>query len=278
MCRWIAYKGEPTYLEELVFKPANSLVAQSLQCQQGAARTNGDGFGIGWYGSRAEPGVFREVLPAWNDLNLQTLTRQIQSELFFAHVRSSTGTETSRLNCHPFSHDRWLFMHNGQIGEYAKCRRRLEALLGDELFDARLGTTDSELFFLLMLQNGLDHDPAEAIRATIRQINGIAASCGCRDPFKLTICLSDGQRLFACRYASEGTAPSLYWQVQDQNVLIASEPFDGTASSWNAVSENCFFAVDDEIVVEPLLDGPAKTSKPCRLLRAKTPHMHIYGT
>ena len=33
---------------ELVFKPANSLVDQSLHCHEGKAQTNGDGFGIGW--------------------------------------------------------------------------------------------------------------------------------------------------------------------------------------------------------------------------------------
>ncbi len=270
MCRWIAYKGEATYLEELVFKPANSLVAQSLQCQMGAARTNGDGFGIGWYGSRAEPGVFREVLPAWNDINLQALTKQIRSELFFAHVRASTGTETSRLNCHPFSYDRWLFMHNGQIGQYEKCRRRLEALLADEYYENRVGSTDSELFFLLMLQNGLDHDPAEAVRTTIRQINGVAASCGCHEPFKLTICVSDGRRLFACRYASEGTAPSLYWQLQGYNVLIASEPFDSATERCNSVSGKCLYAVVVEIGVEALFDGTAGSAKQCRLIRAKS--------
>ena len=187
MCRWIAYRGEATYLEDLVFRPANSLVDQSLRCQKGVTRTNGDGFGIGWYGSREEPGLFREVLPAWNDINLQALTRQIRSELFFAHVRASTGTETSRFNCHPFSHGRWLFMHNGQIGEYEKCRRRLESLLSDEFFDQRQGSTDSELFFLLMLQNGLDHEPLAAIRATTKQITAVAASCGCQAPLKMTI-------------------------------------------------------------------------------------------
>ena len=27
--------------------------------------THGEGFGIGWYGERAESGVYREVMPAW---------------------------------------------------------------------------------------------------------------------------------------------------------------------------------------------------------------------
>lgn len=254
MCRWIAYKGKPTYLEELVFKPANSLVDQSLHCHEGKAQTNGDGFGIGWYDTLAEPGVFREVLPAWNDINLQALTRQIRSRLFFAHVRASTGTETSRLNCHPFSHGRWLFMHNGQIGGYEKCRRRLENLLNDELFDKRLGSTDSELFFLLMVQNGLDDDPPAAIRKTIEQINDVSQSCECGQPFKLTICVADGERLFACRYASQGVAPTLYWKQQGNDVLIASEPTESSDTEWNDVAENCFLTAHDGIQVANLFE------------------------
>jgi predicted glutamine amidotransferase len=32
--------------------------------------TNGDGFGVGWYGAHETPGVFRSTEPAWNDRNL----------------------------------------------------------------------------------------------------------------------------------------------------------------------------------------------------------------
>ena len=126
MCRWIAYHGEPTVLEDLILKPSHSLVEQSLGARKGATRTNGDGYGIGWYGMRDEPGIFREALPAWNDPNLHSLAQHIVSPLIFAHVRASTGTETTRANCHPFAHGNWMFMHNGQIGGYELCRRPLE--------------------------------------------------------------------------------------------------------------------------------------------------------
>ena len=57
MCRWLAYSGSPVLLEELLYKPKNSLVVQSLHSQLGAETTNGDGFGVGWYGARETPGV-----------------------------------------------------------------------------------------------------------------------------------------------------------------------------------------------------------------------------
>lgn len=106
MCRWAAYLGEAVFLEEIVTAPCHSLIAQSHHALEGKTATNGDGFGIAWYGERAEPGLYRDILPAWSDPNLRSLSRQIRSSLFLAHVRASTGGATSRANCHPFVHGR----------------------------------------------------------------------------------------------------------------------------------------------------------------------------
>ena len=64
MCRWLAYCGEPIFLDSLIFEPEHSLINQSRRALQSHTPTNGDGFGIGWYDRRAEPGVFRDTLPA----------------------------------------------------------------------------------------------------------------------------------------------------------------------------------------------------------------------
>ena len=48
MCRWLAYAGPPLPLDELLFKPENSLIRQSLAATRGTVPTNGDGFGLGW--------------------------------------------------------------------------------------------------------------------------------------------------------------------------------------------------------------------------------------
>ena len=120
MCRWIAYRGETIPLEQYVTAPAHSLVVQSQRSLESTAATNGDGFGMGWYGEHAEPGLYREVRPAWSDENLRYLCRHIRSHLYFAHVRAATGTPITRPNCHPFACGRWLFMHNGIIGQWAR--------------------------------------------------------------------------------------------------------------------------------------------------------------
>jgi hypothetical protein len=126
MCRWAAYRGTPIPLEQIISAPGHSLVEQSQQATQAKTATNGDGFGVAWYGEHPEPGLYRDVLPAWSDCNLKSLARQIRSPLFLAHVRASTGGATSRDNCHPFVNGRWSFMHNGQIAGFEKIRRPME--------------------------------------------------------------------------------------------------------------------------------------------------------
>ena len=135
-------------MEDLIAAPCHSLIHQSLHAEEAKTGTNGDGFGVGWYGARPEPGLYREVRPAWSDENLRSICAQVRSPLFFAHVRAATGTATTRANCHPFVHGRWMFMHNGQIGGYGAVRRALEQLIPDDLYTARAGTTDSEALFL----------------------------------------------------------------------------------------------------------------------------------
>src|SRR5215216_1828041 len=54
MCRWLAYSGSPILLEELLYKPEHSLIDQSLHSRLGVETTNGDGFGVGWYGPDTE--------------------------------------------------------------------------------------------------------------------------------------------------------------------------------------------------------------------------------
>ena len=143
MCRWAAYRGDPLYLEDLVTSPAHSLIEQSHCATRAKTATNGDGFGIAWYGDHPEPGRYRDILPAWSDCNLKSIARQIRSPLFLAHVRAATGGGTRRDNCHPFVFGRWSFMHNGQIGDFEHLRRPMESMLDNDLYSARTWARNS---------------------------------------------------------------------------------------------------------------------------------------
>jgi glutamine amidotransferase len=235
MCRWIAYRGETIALEHYVTAPAHSLIQQSMRALEAAASTNGDGFGLGWYGEHAEPGLYREVRPAWSDENLHHLCRHIRSHLFFAHVRASTGTPTTRPNCHPFTHGRWMFMHNGQIGDWAPIRRKVEALIPDMFYPSRVGTTDSEAVFLAILGAGAEDDPVAATVRTLGVITQMVRDSGTSEPLRFTSALTNGTDLYGFRYVHNGNANTLYYRESGGSVVMASEPLDSSRDLWKPV-------------------------------------------
>jgi predicted glutamine amidotransferase len=238
MCRWAAYRGEPLFLEELVSSPAHSLIEQSHCATRAKTATNGDGFGVAWYGDRPDPGRYRDILPAWSDCNLKSLARQIRSPLFLAHVRAATNGATRRDNCHPFVHGRWSFMHNGQIANFDRIRRGMEGLLSDELFSARMGTTDSEMLFLLAIQFGLERDPLGAMEKAIATIERLSMERAGEALVRFTAAFSDGRDLYAVRYATDHKPPTLYAapmtgpRGEKTGHCLVSEPLNDETDTW----------------------------------------------
>ena len=254
MCRWIAYRGETTALEHYVTEPAHSLISQSIHALESTASVNGDGFGLGWYGMHPEPGLYREIRPAWSDENLRYLCRHLQSQLFFAHVRAATGTAITRANCHPFACGRWLFMHNGFVGNWSRLRRRVEALIPDENYPSRIGTTDSEAIFLAIMGAGIDQ-PVAAAEKTLARLTGFVNRNTPPDRFRFTAALTNGRDIYAFRYAVNDKANTLYYQESEASIVIVSEPLDSDHDNWLAVPENhALVALAGERArIEPLL-------------------------
>ena len=235
MCRWIAYRGETISLEQYVTAPAHSLVVQSQRALESTASTNGDGFGMGWYGEHPEPGLYREVRPAWSDENLRYLCRHIRSHLYFAHVRASTGTPVMRPNCHPFACGRWLFMHNGVIGHWSRLRRKVESLIPDQVYGSRIGTTDSEAVFLAIMGAGGDRDPVGATTHVLATLTDMVSTKDYQEPLRFTAALANGRDLYAFRYSANDQANSLYYRESAGNVVVVSEPLDDQRAHWKPV-------------------------------------------
>ena len=259
MCRWVAYSGPRVLLEDIIFNPKHSLVQQSLSARESVITTNADGFGVAWYGSRAEPGLFKDILPAWHDENLRSMSRQIESSLFFAHVRASTGTGVTRANCHPFTSQNWSFMHNGRLGGWAAHRREMEGLIDDAFYKERAGATDSEALFLIALTHGLREDPLGGFTKALSRILTIQSAANVDEPTRISAALSDGKSIWALRYSSDGHSPSLYVGAPFEGpggadgeyiTTIASEPFDNEAAHWRAVEEGTFLHVSDGAVTQ----------------------------
>ena len=268
MCRWLAYSGSPILLEELLYKPAHSLIDQSLHAQLGATTTNGDGFGVGWYADGRAPGVFRAVGPAWSDRNLRELAGHVASPLFLAHIRASTGTAVQQTNCHPFRHGRWLWVHNGLIREFSRVKRDLVLAVDPSLYPAIEGSADSEVMFFLALTFGLEDDPPTAVERMVGFVEAAAGKQGIKEPLQMTVGTSDGDRVWAFRYSSEGRSRSLFYstdlhtlrqlypenpilhQVAEETRVVVSEPIGDLAGAWNEVPESSYGVIqqgDDEL-------------------------------
>ena len=243
MCRIASYVGPAIPLENIVVAPRHSLVAQSQNASEGKLTVHGDGFGVAWYNDRStEPGLFLDEHPAWADDNLAQLCRMVSSPLFMAHVRAANMGEVNRANCHPFALGRWSFCHNGQVPHFPAIKRRLEASLPDHLYEARRGSTDSEMIFLSLLANGLDDDLAGALRRTISDFTDVDTV----RPIKLTCVFSDGESLYGFRFASTGKPPMLYVSglLDNGGRAIASEPLTGVSDGWDAIPPNTLVRLD----------------------------------
>ncbi len=243
-------------IEELLYTPKHSLIDQSLHSRLGAETTNGDGFGIGWYGIGDTPAVFHSVEPAWNDRNLRDVAAHIESPLVFAHIRASSGSPIQQTNCHPFRYGRWLWMHNGLIGEFHKVKRDLVLAVDPALYPAIEGSTDSEVFFFLALTLGLEDDPPGAVERAVGVIEETGRRHGVEYPIQMTVATTNGVELWAFRYSSEGQSRSLFYstdvttlrhqypdnpvlhRLASESRLVVSEPLGDLAGAWNEVPES----------------------------------------
>lgn len=238
MCRWAAYIGEPIFLNEVVSLPGHSLIAQSQNATEAKTVTNGDGFGLAWYDKRPEPGLYRDVYPAWSDPNLRSLAEQVCSGLFLAHVRASTGSAISRNNCHPFVVGRHSFMHNGQVGGFEGFRKRADMLVPDALYACRKGATDSEVLFLLALDEGLATDPVGALSRAACKLAGLSKAYGTAPHLRLSAAFSDGTALWAARGSCDSISPTVYYRWSDsrRGWAVVSEPLEMGEADWTPLA------------------------------------------
>ena len=265
MCRWNAYIGQPLLIGELLYRTQRGLIDESLHSRMGAETTNGDGFGVGWYGltDRSNPALYRSVHPAWNDVNLIELADHIESPLFLSHIRAAIGSPVQQTNCHPFRHGRWLFVHNGMISGFHELRRDLLLAVDPALFDEIAGSADSEVLFHLALTFGLEEDPLGAMERAVGFVEDQAQARGVEHPVQMTVGISDGERLWAVRYSSAHESRTLFLsedvdalrrlhpdnerlqQLAEGDRVIVSEPLSDLPGAWIEVPESTGLILED---------------------------------
>jgi len=284
MCRWNAYFGQPVLIDELLFRTQHGLIDQSLHSRMGVETTNGDGFGVGWYrrGNGGTPARYRSVTPAWSDVNLRDLAAHVESPLFLAHIRATTGTPVQQTNCHPFRHGRWLFVHNGVINGFQDMRRELLYAVEPSLFDGIAGSTDSEALFYLALTFGLESDPLGAVEQAVGFVESTAKAHGIENPIQMTLGFSDGERLYAVRYSTEHRSRTLFVSEDVESVralhpdnvrfqrmtaedrVVVSEPVSDLPGVWREVPESSALVIqrgpDEQREFQPRSPSDARSA------------------
>jgi glutamine amidotransferase len=282
MCRFVLYMGPPLRLGALLTEPANSLINQSFHSREREEPLNGDGFGVAWFKPSAArgPAVFHSISPAWNNRNLRSLARVVESPVILAHVRAAPrNSAVSEANCHPFQHDRHVFMHNGEVGGFADIRRDLVLRLSAESFARIEGSTDSEHVFALFLDRLAERSEpdaadamAEAMRAAVREILVLVREHDGARPSYLNLAVSDGLAAVVTRVTTDpdpARAESLHLsqgrsyvceggvcrlvetEPERRSVLVASEPLTDVAG-WETVAPNHLLKIraDRSVAVE----------------------------
>jgi predicted glutamine amidotransferase len=280
MCRFVAYIGKkPILLNRILATPSNSLIQQSLHAQKIHQPVNADGFGVGWYSPEVDdkPGLFKSILPAWNDFNLQHLSAKVRSSCFLGHVRRATEGGLAITNTHPFFYDNLLFCQNGEIDHFAEIQRSLQNKLDDDLYRNVHGKTDSEHFFSLMLQHqkysklSFIERTLEAFTLAQEEIRTLQHEKKQKSGALLNTLVTNGQELVAFRYndgahhkplslfysrgqlnedASSGDCLVNSNHEKADTVIIASEPLNNDSDNWTKVSANHAISIDTTLTLK----------------------------
>jgi predicted glutamine amidotransferase len=274
MCRWIAYIGEEIFMDTIITKPKASLVEQSLHskmsfdCDGSILETNGDGFGVGWYGTQAEPGLFKSSEPAWANENLNEICHQTKAKIFMAHIRAATTGSIQRSNSHPFKYKNWLFQHNGYITNFEEIRRDLHNTLSNSLYKSLTGTTDSETIFKLAIHFDLENNPKLAIEKTISYLFTALKEKNIKPEFALSCAFSNGNSLYTTRFSTMEKVHSQFYSTKEDcmkdigdggvilpknSVVVVSEPLNNSHEDWIEVPHKAFTTIQNgEVKIEAL--------------------------
>jgi len=280
----MAYQGTPIIINDLLYKPKNSLITQSIHAKEIEEPLNGDGFGIGWYAPDIdhEPVTFVSVNPAWNNRNLRNLAPKVKTNCLLAHVRAATVGDVSESNCHPFQYKNILMAHNGGVEEFGKIKRHLRDPLSDELYNWIKGQTDSEHLFAYLLNHLFSKHKkitpevvVDSFEHMFRDVKKLMAQYGIKEEAYMNMAFTNGEFIVASRYVTDPKkeALTLYHsegsrfvvedgitrleapQDDDSAVLVVSEKLSDD-KDWTMIPANHFVIVEQSlnVRVRPIKD------------------------
>ncbi|HVZ33970.1 MAG TPA: class II glutamine amidotransferase [Polyangiaceae bacterium] len=164
-------------------------------------------WGIGFY-QGDEVLHKKQPAPDGEPIDWDVIANKIKTDCAIAHLRQATVGGFSIDNTHPFRLRQWLFAHVGTVRAFEEIKERLLGGLPDFLRRNIRGSSDSELFFHMVLaglhtRNQLEAaEPntsavLESIADAVRTIDELAQGAGA--PSTLNMILCNGRGMYALR-------------------------------------------------------------------------------
>ncbi|MFY9489167.1 MAG: class II glutamine amidotransferase, partial [Solirubrobacterales bacterium] len=214
-----AVAAAPISVRRELLDAVNPLIRQS--------EAHDSGWGMAAYreiGGEA-PLIERFATSAYDDKRFGVAT-EIEARIFNTHVRRATLGGVAPENTHPFDFGPYSFAHNGTILNY-------RSLLRKGMPEPR-GETDSECFFLRLMNEFDPADPVRSMRGLIATIVSTSTFSG------LNFVFSDGIKLYAYRLG----VFELYWLTRPGMSMVASEMLTG--EHWHAVQQDVLLTLDPD--------------------------------
>lgn len=188
---------------------------EALLQEQDALRFVGQDRTVGWGVGFFQAGeVLHKKRPRIDEreLDWHELANNVQTDCALIHVREATVGDHSAENTHPFRLRSWLFAHHGTIDRAAELRGDLVASMPDFLQRNIRGTTDSEIFFHMVMRylhesgqlDSPDDDEKavlQSLRFALERVQKAGAAFSAASP-TLNCVLTNGRRMYALRYGA----------------------------------------------------------------------------
>jgi glutamine amidotransferase len=217
MCRVLSYIGEPIIMEDLIYKPSNSLVVQSYNPKFMFHYKNFSGSGfIAWDQSmrdKKHPFLYKSKNLPFYDRNLLNLTKHVEADCAIAHVRGGALTKNAIVidsNTHPF-----LFpgapialAHNGTLKKLNDIKPELADFIDKKWLSKMRGTTDTEWIYATLLthlcqgrKTKFSTDAVvDALQKTYDHIQKLRLKKGIDAPSPVNLFISNGDMIIIARF------------------------------------------------------------------------------
>lgn len=224
------------------------------------SKTNHDGWGVGWY-MNGHPEIFKQGL---NEIKGKeyafSFVKLVRSHAIISHMRKATQGIANDFNAHPFTFENFIFAHNGHIE-----RADILPKLDKKYWKYLEGDTDSEVYFMILMQEIKKNGLVEGIKAGLEIVRA-AENSG------LNFLLATGKEFFAFRESSKPKKHTLFYLEKGpkfehlsqktyqrinhlpvdykNSVLFCSEPL--TDDVWHEIKEGELVCINQKLELSRL--------------------------